>query len=100
MALYSALSAAHTDISPNTVGSRLGVATVQVSTRLETVMIRLNQYALAVKFKEYEITTTRRGLSSASLVETYKNRLPSVLLTVYPFFQLLLSLMSRIQWNY
>jgi hypothetical protein len=67
VALYSALSAARTDISPNTVGSRLGVATVQVSTRLETVMIRLNQYALAVKFEVYEITTIRRGLSSVSL---------------------------------
>ena len=86
MALYSALSAVCTDISLNTIGSRLGVATIQASTRLETILIRLNQYALAVKSKAYEITTTRRSLSSASLVETYENRLPSVLLTVYPFF--------------
>jgi hypothetical protein len=74
------------DISPNTIGSRLGVATVQASTRLETILIRPNQYTLAIKSKVYEITTTRRSLSSTSLVETYENRLPSVLLTVYPFF--------------
>ena len=86
MALYSALSATRTDTSLNTVGSRLGVATVQASTRLETVLIRPNQYALAVKFEVYEITTTRRGLSSTSLIEIYKNRLPSVLSTVYSFF--------------
>jgi hypothetical protein len=86
VALYSALSATRIDISLNTIGSRLGVATIQASTRLETVLIRLNQYALAVKFKVYEIITIRRGLSSASLLEIYKNRLPSVLLTVYPFF--------------
>ena len=49
------------------------MATIQVSMRLETVMIRLNQYALDVKFEVYEITTTRRGLSSASLVEMYEN---------------------------
>jgi hypothetical protein len=74
------------DISLNTIGSRLGVATVQVSTRLETVLIRPNQYALTIKFEVYEIITIRRGLSSASLVEMYENRLPSVLLTVYSFF--------------
>jgi hypothetical protein len=86
VALYSALSAARIDISLNTIGSRLGVATVQVSTRLETVMIRLNQYALTVKFKVYETITIRRGLSSASLVEIYRNGLPSVSPTVYSFF--------------
>jgi hypothetical protein len=86
MALYSALSATHTDISLNTIGSRLGVATIQASTRLETILIRPNQYALAVKFKVYEIITTRRSLSSTSLVEIYENRLPSVSLTVYSFF--------------
>jgi hypothetical protein len=100
VALYSTLSATRIDTSPNTIGSRLGVATVQASTRLETVLIRPNQYTLAVKFEVYKIITTRRGLSSASLIEIYKNRLPSVLLTVYPFFQPLPSLMSGIQWNY
>ena len=49
------------------------MATIQASTRLETVLIRPNQYALAIKFEVYEITTTRRGLSSASLVEMYEN---------------------------
>ena len=86
MALYSTLSVTYIDISPNTTGLRLGVATVQASTRLETVLIRPNQYALTVKFKAYEIITTRHSLSSVSLVEMYENRLPSVLLTVYPFF--------------
>ena len=86
MALYSTLSATCTDISLNTIRSRLGVATVQVSTRLETVMIRLNQYTLTVKFKVYEITTIRCSLNSVSPVRMYENRLPSVLLTVYSFF--------------
>ena len=86
MALYSTLSTTYTDISLNTTGSRLGVATIQASTRLKTVLIRLNQYTLAIKFKVYEITTIRHSLSSVSLVEIYKNRLPSVLLTVYSFF--------------
>jgi hypothetical protein len=50
------------------------------------VTIRPNQYALTIKFKVYEIITIRRGLSSTSLIEIYKNRLLSVLLTVYSFF--------------
>jgi hypothetical protein len=86
VASYSALSTIHIDISLNTIGSRLGVTTIQASTRLETILIRLNQYTLAVKSKVYEIITTRHSLSSTSLIETYENRLPSVLLTVYPFF--------------
>ena len=86
MALYSTLSVTYIDILLNTTGLRLGVATIQASTRLKTVLIRLNQYTLAIKFKVYKITTTRRSLSSTSLIEIYKNRLPSVLLTVYSFF--------------
>jgi hypothetical protein len=86
MALYSALSATCIDISLNTIGSRLGIATIQASTRLETVLIRPNQYALTVKFEVYKIITTRRGLSSASLIGIYKNRLLSILLTIYTFF--------------
>jgi hypothetical protein len=86
MALYSTLSATYIDISLNTIGLRLGVATIQASTRLETVLIRPNQYTLAIKFKVYEIITTRRGLSSTSLIEIYKNRLTSILLTIYSFF--------------
>jgi hypothetical protein len=70
-----------TDISPNTAGLRLGVATVLAHTRLETVTIRLSQCALAVKLEIYQNTTTRRGLSSVSLVETYGCRFPSVSLT-------------------
>jgi len=86
MALYSALSATRIDISLNTIGLRLGVATIQASTRLETILIRPNQYTLAVKFKVYKIITIRYSLSSTSLIEIYKNRLSSVLLTVYSFF--------------
>jgi hypothetical protein len=47
--LCSALSAARTDISPNTAGLRLGVATMLVHTRLETVITKLSQCALAGK---------------------------------------------------
>jgi hypothetical protein len=100
VALYSTLSATCIDILLNTIGLRLGVATIQVSIRLETIIIRLNQYALTVKFEVYETITLRRGLSSTSLVEIYRNRLPSVSPTVYSFFQLLPSLMSGILWNY
>ena len=86
MALYSTLSATYIDTLLNTIRLRLGVATIQVSMRLKTVIIRLNQYTLTVKFKVYKIITIRRSLSSVSLVRIYKNRLLSVLLTVYSFF--------------
>jgi hypothetical protein len=86
MALYSTLSTTCIDISLNTIGSRLGVATIQASIRLKTILIRPNQYTLAIKFKVYEIITIRCSLSSTSLIEIYKNRLPSVLLTVNSFF--------------
>ena len=64
MAWYSALSAVRTDISPNTIGLRLDVATVLAYTRLETVTIRQRQCALAVKLVVHGNTTIRRGLSS------------------------------------
>ena len=64
MAWYSALSAVRTDISPNTIGLRLGVATVLAHTRLETETTRPNQCALAVKLVVHGNTTIRRGLSS------------------------------------
>ena len=100
MALFSALSAARTDISPNTAGLRLDVATVLAHTRLETVTIRQSQCALAVKLVVHGNTIIRRGLSSVQLVERYENRLPSVSLTAQPFFQPLLSLMSGTLWKY
>jgi hypothetical protein len=77
VALYSTLSTTYIDISLNTIGSRLGVATVQVSTRLKTVIIRLNQYTFTVKFKVYKIITTRRSLNSVNPIGIYKNRLHS-----------------------
>ena len=86
MALYSTLSTTYTDISLNTIRSRLGVATVQASTKLKTILIRPNQYAFTVKFKVDEIITIRYSLSSVSLIEIYENRSPSVLLTAYSFF--------------
>jgi hypothetical protein len=57
------------------------VATVLVHTRLATVITKLSQYALAVKLRVYQSTIIRRGLSSVSLVEMYRCRLPSVSLT-------------------
>ena len=86
MALYSTLSVTYIDILLNTTGLRLGVATIQPSTRLETILIRPNQYTFTVKLEVYEIITIRHSLSSTSLTEIYENRLSSVLLTVYPFF--------------
>ena len=83
MALYSALSTVYIDTSLNTTGLRLGVATIQACMRLETVTIGLNQYTLTIKLEVYKITTIRRSLSSVRLVEIYRNRLPSVLLTAY-----------------
>lgn len=78
MAWYSALSAVRIDISPNTAGLRLDMATVLAYTRLETVTIRQSQYTLAVKLVVHGNTTIRRGLSSVRLVERYESRLPSV----------------------
>jgi hypothetical protein len=69
------------------VGLRIVAATVLAHTRLETVMIRLNQCALAVRLKVRQNTTIRRGLSSVSLVEMCRCRLPSVSLTAKPGVQ-------------
>src|SRR5258707_12651888 len=87
------------DTSPNTVGSKLGVAIVLAHTRLETVTTRQSQCALAVKLVVHGNTTIRRGLSSIRLVETYGSILPSVTLTAR-FSQPLLSLTSGTLWNY
>jgi hypothetical protein len=86
VALYSTLSAVLTDISLNTIGLRLGVATVLVYRRLVTVIIKLSQYTLTIKPRVYQSTTIRRGLSSVSLIEIYRYRLPSVSRTAYSFF--------------
>jgi hypothetical protein len=71
------------------------VATVLAYTRLETVTTRPSFCALTVKLKVHQNITIKRSLSSVSLVETYRCRLPSVSLTAHSSFKLLLSLMSR-----
>ena len=100
MALYSALSPVRTDILPSTAGLRLGVATVLVHTRLQTVTTKLSQFAPAVKFVVHQSITIKHGLSSARLEEVYGCILPSVSLTAHLFFQPLQSLISGTLWNY
>jgi hypothetical protein len=81
VAWYSTLSAVCIDISLNTIGLRLDVATVLAYMRLKTVTIRQSQCALTVKLIVHGNTTIKRGLSSVRLVERYGSRLPSVSLT-------------------